>query len=323
MKSTLAVAIAFAVSALTGVILIPFLRKLKAGQQIRELGPTWHMTKQGTPTMGGLIFIAGIVVAVAVLGWKDAASGHYVHLAVLALSLLYGLIGFFDDYVKVKKKRNLGLTGIQKLVLQIIAAAAFLLMLKYTGHLTNEVFVPFLGVRFTLPWVVYLAFAVFILVGGVNAVNLTDGIDGLAAGVTIIVSAFFMAVCMKFRLTSLGVFPGALLGALLGFLIFNFHPAKVFMGDTGSLFLGGAVCAMAFAADIPLILVPVGIIYIIETLSVILQVLYFKATHGKRLFKMSPIHHHFEMCGWSEVKIFCVFVFITIVGCTAAYLSLR
>jgi len=323
MRIAIAITVAFAVAAAVGVKLIPYLRKIKAGQQIREVGPSWHMSKAGTPTMGGLIFIAGITVSVLAAGFRNMLNGDWLHIIILALALLYGTIGFCDDYVKVHKKRNLGLTAIQKLVLQIVVAAAFLAALRYTGHLSNNVYIPFADVSFRLPWVIYLIFAVFVIIGGVNAVNLTDGVDGLAAGVTLPVAAFFMAAGILCKLESLGIFAGALLGALLGFLLYNFHPAKVFMGDTGSLFLGGAVCAMAFAMDMPLILIPVGIIYIWETLSVILQVSYFKLTHGKRIFRMSPFHHHLEMGGWSEVRIVCVFIFVTVCGCIVAYLAIR
>ncbi len=314
--------VAFAAAAAAGLWAVPFLRKVKAGQQIREDGPTWHMSKAGTPTMGGIIFIIGIAVSCILLGWKDMMQGSYVHLTVLALAVLYGIIGFIDDYTKVKKKRNLGLTGIQKLVLQIVVAAAFLAMLRYSGNLSNEIKIPFTSVGFTLPWVIYLIAAVFVIIGGVNAVNLTDGIDGLATGATMPVALFFALAAVWKGQNDLFIFAASLFGALAAFLIYNFHPAKVFMGDTGSLFLGGAVCAMAFALDVPIILIPVGIVYIIETLSVILQVGYFKLTHGKRIFRMSPFHHHLEMGGWSEKKIFAVFTFISFVGCAIAALGL-
>ncbi|NLT39039.1 MAG: phospho-N-acetylmuramoyl-pentapeptide-transferase [Clostridiales bacterium] len=322
MINTLSFLISFAVSALTGLWLIPFLRKLKAGQQIREVGPKWHLSKQGTPTMGGLMFVAGIVVSVIITGWNPMRKGEYTHVIVLGLAVFYGLIGFFDDLTKVRNKRNLGLTAIQKLVLQVVAAAAFLAALRYAGILENTLFIPFFNVTYTVPWVIYLILALFIIVGGVNAVNLTDGVDGLAAGVTVPVAAFFTAAALRFGNSEISLFSASLAGALVGFLLYNFHPAKIFMGDTGSLFLGGAVCACAFALNIPLIIIPAGIIYILETLSDIVQVIYFKFSHGKRVFLMAPYHHHLEMKGWKEVRIVGVFVLITVIGCVLAYLTL-
>ena len=315
---------AFLIALLLGRLIIPALRAMKAGQKIREVGPSWHKSKDGTPTMGGVIFIIAAAVSMTAFGWRAMLKGHYEHLFVLGFAVVYGLIGFIDDYVKVKKKRNLGLTAPQKFILQLAAVACYLALLRWSGHLTNDLYIPFFNVTFEINWVVYMIFAAFVIVGCVNAVNLTDGIDGLASGVTMPVMAFFAvtaSVWNVFRGGTMAIFPAALFGALAGFLVYNFHPAKVFMGDTGSLFLGAAVCGMAFAMDMPLILILVGIIYIIETLSVIIQVCYFKATHGKRIFKMTPIHHHFEMCGWSEVRIFTVFTLITVVFCALAFLG--
>ena len=313
----------FVLALVFGRLLIPTLRALKAGQSIREVGPKWHNGKSGTPTMGGLMFIAASLLCIAT-GWRSMREGNYAHLLVLALALAFGLIGFADDFIKVKKKRNLGLTGLQKLVLQIIAAAAFLYFLYRHGALSCDLYLPFKAAPVTgIPKVVYLAFAVFVIVGCVNAVNLTDGIDGLASGVTMPVMLFFVLTSMLMKKMGLATFPAALLGGLGGFLVYNFYPAKVFMGDTGSLFLGGAVCGLAFALDMPLILLFVGLIYIIETLSDILQVCYFKLTHGKRIFKMAPIHHHFEMCGWSEKKIWGVFVGVTVAMCVLAWFGVQ
>ena len=314
---------AFAVTALLGLGVIPVLRALKAGQSIREIGPKWHNTKAGTPTMGGIMFIAAAVVCVLAGGWTAMLAGTYEHLMVLGFSLVFGAIGFVDDFVKVKLKRNLGLTALQKLILQLAAALIYLALLRRNGNLSTDLLIPFAGVRLSVNWIVYLFFAVFVIVGCVNAVNLTDGVDGLASGVTVPVMIFFTFVAWSQGNTTLALFPAAVLGGLLGFLCYNFHPAKVFMGDTGSLFLGGAVCGMAFALDIPLVLLLVGIVYLIETLSVIMQVGYFKLTHGKRIFRMTPIHHHFEMGGWSEVKIFCVFTGVTAVMCAVAWLGIQ
>lgn len=313
----------FAIALLLGKVLLPALRALKAGQSIKEIGPKWHNSKAGTPTMGGLMFIAASILCVFT-GWLAMRDGDYSHLLVLALALMFGLIGFYDDFIKVKKKRNLGLTGVQKILLQVLAAAIFLAAMHFTGNLKYDLYIPFVKEPVAhVPPLLYLAVAVFIIVGCVNAVNLTDGIDGLASGVTMPVMAFFVIVSMSMKKAGLATFPAALLGGLGGFLFYNFHPAKVFMGDTGSLFLGGAVVGMAFALDMPLVLLLVGLIYIIETLSDILQVSYFKLTHGKRIFKMAPIHHHFEMCGWSEVKIWTVFVLVTAAMCVIAYFGVR
>ncbi len=320
MQSIITCALAFLVSAIAGRFIVPALRALKVGQSIREIGPTWHNSKQGTPTMGGLIFMLGIAVCI-VTGWRTMLGGDVTHLMVFGLALVCGVIGFLDDFVKVKNKRNLGLTEIQKLVLQLAAAALFLILLRRTGHLTGDLYIPFANVSVTIPWILYLILSVFIIVGTVNAVNITDGIDGLNTSVTIPVMAFYAIAAWKWHLTGASLFAAAVAGALLGFLIYNWHPAKVFMGDTGSLFLGGAVCGLAYALDMPLILILVGIIYIAETMSDIIQVAYFKITHGKRIFRMAPLHHHFEKGGWSEVKIVVVFTSITVVFCVLAYLG--
>ena len=322
MPIIITVVVSFLLSVLLGRVLIPALHALKAGQSIREIGPKWHNTKQGTPTMGGLMFIAAAVVCVVAGGWTAMLAGTYEHLMVLGFSLVFGAIGFADDFVKVRMKRNLGLTALQKLILQLAVALAYLALLRWNGNLTGEIYIPFFNVSWQFNWVVYLLFATFVIVGCVNAVNLTDGIDGLASGVTLPVMVFFTVTAWCWGSETLALFPAALVGGLLGFLCYNFHPAKVFMGDTGSLFLGGAVCGMAFALDMPLILILVGIIYIIEALSDIIQVLYFKATHGKRIFRMAPFHHHLEMGGWSEIKIFSVFTGITVLMCVLAWLGI-
>ena len=248
-------------------------------------------------------------------------SGDYTYLLVYCFALIFGIIGFLDDFIKVRKKRNLGLTEIQKLLLQLAAAALYLVVLRKTGHLTSQLYIPFANLSITIPWVLYLILSIFIIVGTVNAVNLTDGVDGLSSSVTIPVMLFYAVVAWQWQKIGASQLAAALVGGLCGFLIYNFHPAKVFMGDTGSLFLGGAVCGLAYALDMPLILILVGIIYIVETLSDIIQVGYFKLTHGKRIFKMAPLHHHFEKCGWSEVKIVGVFTAITVVFCILAYVG--
>ena len=279
----------FVLALVFGRLLIPALRALKAGQSIREIGPSWHNSKAGTPTMGGIMFIAAALLCVVAAGWRSMLAGYRTHLYVLAFALVFGLIGFIDDFVKVKFKRNLGLTALQKLVLQLAAAGAYLALLRYNGDLTCDLYIPFWNVTFDIPWLVYLIFAMFVIVGCVNAVNLTDGVDGLSSSVTIPVMAFFAVCAWLWGKTTLALLPAALVGGL------------------------------AFALDMPLVLILVGFVYICETLSVILQVTYFKLTHGKRIFKMTPIHHHFELCGWSENKIVVVFASITFVLCIVAF----
>ncbi|GAB2044515.1 phospho-N-acetylmuramoyl-pentapeptide-transferase [Agathobaculum sp. TL06] len=311
-------AVAFVITAAIGPAVIRYLRKMKFGQKILEIGPKWHMNKQNIPTMGGFMFIIGI--AVAVLAGNTLLGGVSVSsLAVLGLAAAYGAVGLVDDYAKIRKKENAGLTPKQKLVLQILVAGAFILVLFLESDGLPALWIPFTAVAIPLPWPLYIIFAAFVIVGADNAVNLTDGIDGLAAGVTLPVAIFFVFVGIARQDAGVMLFAAALAGGLAAFLIYNFNPAKVFMGDTGSLFLGGAVAGLAFACDMPLILLLVGLIYIIETLSVILQVTYFKVSGGKRLFKMAPIHHHFEMCGWGEKKIVLIFSGATILLCLLAY----
>ena len=303
-----------------GFLLLPVLRALKAGQSIREVGPTWHNNKAGTPMMGGLFFIFAAILCV--LGNVIVMQDHTV-LYVLALSLCFGLVGFLDDFCKAKYKRNLGLTSIQKALLQMAVSAIFVYILYKQGTLNCNVYVPFFNVTFYIHPLLYVFFAMFVMVGCDNAVNITDGVDGLCGSVTLPVMVFFTAAAFAMGKYDLAVLPASLVGGLIAYLFYNWHPAKVFMGDTGSLFLGGVVCAMAFALDMPLVLILVGMVYIIETLSVILQVGYFKLTHGKRIFKMSPIHHHFEMCGWKEVKIVLVFSAVSVVMCVLAWIGIQ
>ena len=290
------------------------------------------MIKQNIPTMGGMMFIVGISAAVlagmcrlraASESWAQTWALGAAGIILLGLALAYGLVGMVDDLAKIKKKQNAGLTAMQKLILQIVVAAVFITVLRITGDVDTAIWVPFLNVSFSVPWVIYIIFAAFVIVGADNAVNLTDGIDGLAAGVTLPVALFFASVGVRTHNAGVVLFAGALAGALAAFLIFNFNPAKVFMGDTGSLFLGGAVAGLAFACDMPLVLIPVGAIYIWETLSVIIQVTYFKFSHGKRVFKMAPFHHHLEMSGWGEKKIVIVFTLITAALCALGWLAVQ
>ena len=306
-------------SGLIGVLLLPVLRALKAGQSIREVGPTWHNNKAGTPMMGGLFFILGAIICIV---GNLAIMVDYTVLYVLALSLCFGLVGFLDDFCKAKFKRNLGLTSIQKALLQMAVSAIFVYLLYKQDPSRCNIYIPFVDTYLQLHPLLYVFFSMFIMIGCDNAVNITDGVDGLCGSVTLPVMIFFTAVAVAMGKYDLAILPAALVGGLIAYLFFNWHPAKVFMGDTGSLFLGGVVCAMAFALDMPLILILVGFVYIIETLSVILQVGYFKLTHGKRIFKMSPIHHHFEMCGWKEVKIVLVFTAVSAVMCVIAWFGI-
>lgn len=307
---------------LAGIIirlLLPVLHALKAGQSVRDIGPTWHNNKAGTPLMGGLMFIfSTLLCLLGNLPWMTDYTPFYVWL----LAFSFGIVGFLDDFCKVKYKRDLGLTAIQKAMLQMAVSAIFVYVLYRTGSLTCDLYIPFVNVTLYLPLPVYIVFSMFVMVGCDNAVNLTDGIDGLSSSVTIPVMVFFTAASLAMKRYDLALMPAAMIGGLLAYLSLNWHPAKLFMGDTGSLFMGGVVCAMSFALDMPLVLILVGFVYICETLSVILQVSYFKATHGKRLFKMAPIHHHFEMCGWSEEKIFAVAVGLTVLMCVLAWIGI-
>ncbi len=313
--------ISLGVTIVTGLVLVPILRRKKAGQSIREDGPVWHRSKQGTPTMGGIMFIVGILAACLVAGLDEMKKGEFGHIYVLVFALIFAVIGFLDDFQKLIKKRNLGLTALQKFLLQLVAAVVFVLLMRLTGYLTPNLYIPFLNVSVIIPEPVYFIFAAFAIVATVNAVNITDGVDGLASGVSIPVAVGYAAIAFIWGYTYLGIFAAALCGGLIGFLLFNFHPARVFMGDTGSLFLGGAVCAMAFAADIPLIIIPLGIVYVIEILSDVIQILYFKLTKGKRIFKMAPLHHHFEMSGWSEYKLFFVFTAVSAVFAVLSFFA--
>ena len=309
----------FGLAAIIAPPLIKYLKKLKFGQQILEIGPKWHMSKQGIPTMGGLIFIIPVTIGCLLFGLNFAKDGDISHLVLIGFSLLCGLVGFIDDYSKVVKKKNQGLKPLQKFMLQTIVAVALVGCLDYLNLISLQINVPFVHIMLHPPVYIFYLYATFVIVGVVNAVNITDGLDGLATVVTIPVMVFFALMATRIGMGGVELFCTLVIAALFGFLIFNFNPAKVFMGDTGSLFLGGAVAAAAFIMDSSLILVLVGLVYLIEVLSDIIQVTYFKATKGKRFFKMAPIHHHFEMCGLSEKQICFMFCIVTIVMCALAY----
>ena len=327
-KLITAFVLAFLFATAFGKFYIPWLRRQKAGQEIKSNGPTWHMSKTGTPTMGGVMFIAAVAFMCLTVGFDGMLHGDFVHIFVLLFALVFGAIGFLDDWEKLKKKQNLGLTAKMKFLLQLAAALVFVLLMREIGFVTSDLYIPFFNVTVYMPEWLYFIFAAFVIVGTVNAVNITDGIDGLAAGTSIPVFLFYVVVAILWgeNYLELGIFASGMVGGLMGFLVYNFNPAKVFMGDTGSLFLGGAVAALAFAYDMPLILVTVGIMYIVEALSDIIQVGYFKLTHGKRVFKMSPFHHHLEMGGWTghkwkEKQIVALFAGVTVLFAVLSFIG--
>ena len=319
-ETILAVIIAFAISALLCPAVIPFLHKLKFGQQIRQEGPQAHLKKAGTPTMGGLIILGSIIIT-SLFYLRDYPK----IIPVLFVTVGFGIIGFLDDYIKIVMKRSEGLNPKQKLAGQILITAVFVCYLMRSGEVGTEILVPFTGgfdqgILLDLGWL-YIPFVLLVMLGTDNGVNFTDGLDGLCTSVTILVATFLTIVALGEE-SGISPITGAVAGSLLGFLLFNVYPARVFMGDTGSLALGGFVAASAFMMQLPLFIPLVGLIYLAEVLSVIIQVTYFKKTGGKRIFKMAPIHHHFELCGWSETRVVAVFSIITAILCLVAYLGL-
>ncbi len=343
MSSTVALAIsiiiAFGITVALGFVVIPLLRKLKFGQTILDIGPSWHKSKQGTPNMGGIMFAVGIIVSFIVTVLTYSLSGGELEsdysaimqgkekvllIAGIILPLGFGIVGFTDDFIKIKLKRNEGLTPKQKTVGQLIMTFGYVLTL-WLSHNTSW-YIPFIGtVNFEkniFTAIIFWVLSVFIIYGCVNSVNLTDGIDGLCSSVTATVAIAFIVISYIESFSGLTIFSGALLGGVLGFLCWNWKPAKVFMGDTGSLFLGGMVVALGYLCKCPILLLPIGIIYVCETMSDVIQIGYFKITHGKRIFKMAPIHHHFELCGWNEKKICVVFTIVNLIGCVIGVLLL-
>ncbi len=334
--------ISFALTAALGYVLIPVLHKLKFGQNIlTDIGPKWHAKKQGTPTMGGIMFIIGIIVAaaVALLSCKLSGFDAFSELEVvknqqltrlisgILMAFCFALVGFADDYIKVVKKRNLGLTEIQKTIPQLLIIAAYLASLIISK--STSMYIPFVGkisLESTFGTVFFILFGACVIYGAINAVNFTDGIDGLCGSVTIPVGVAFTIMALLMKNTSVGVLGAALAGGCAGYIIWNHYPAKVMMGDTGSMFLGGMIVALAYAVECPIILLPVGIVYVIEALSDVIQIGSIKIRH-KKVFKMAPIHHHFEMCGWNEKKIVAVFTFVSTIGCiigvAAMYFTLQ
>lgn len=311
----ISVMVSFAISVFLGPLVIPFLRRLKVGQTERTEGPESHLKKNGTPTMGGILILISVVVA-SLLFVRDYPS----IIPVLFLTLGFGLVGFLDDYIKVVLKRSMGLKAWQKFSLQVLVTGVFVYYLLHYTDVSLEMKLPFLeGTYLDFGWW-NIPILFFIVIGTVNGTNFTDGLDGLASSVTVLVATFFTVVAIG---TDSGIEPVtcAVVGALLGFLLFNVHPASVFMGDTGSLALGGFVAAAAYMMQMPVFIAIVGFIYLAEVVSVILQVSYFKLTGGKRIFKMAPIHHHFELCGWSETRVVAVFSIVTALLCLVALMG--
>lgn len=311
-----AIFIAFVINIILCPVIIPFLHKLKFGQNVRDDGPESHLVKSGTPTMGGIMILISLLLS-AVFFLKGNVDGC----VVILITMAYGVIGFIDDYIKVVKKRSLGLRAWQKIVFQVLVTGFFAYYILNYTQIGSEIYIPFINTTFDLG-ILFVSFLFFVMVGTVNSVNLTDGLDGLASGVTVLVVVYFMFIA--WALDS-GLVPvcGAAVGSLLGFLLFNSHPAKVFMGDTGSLALGGFVASVAVLLKMPILIVIVGLVYVCEAVSVMLQVGYFKLTGGKRIFKMAPIHHHFELCGLSETKVVTLFYIVTAIMCLIGYLGTK
>ena len=325
----LSLSFTFLITVLTLKWLIPVLKSHKMGQKILEIGPRWHKNKEGTPTMGGLAFIfAALLLAIVgfvLIGLRDGVKAIVPGSITVAYALLNGLIGVIDDKAKLRHKKNEGLTPKQKYLLQLIAAGAYLAAMTLTDSISTALYIPYFDVTLELG-IAYYLIALLLLTGMVNSVNFTDGIDGLAASVTAVVGVFLALAAFLGKggafASSVSLISALLIGGTLGFLVYNFYPARVFMGDTGSLFLGALVVGTAFLMDNPLIILVLGFAYLMETASVILQVSYFKLTHGKRIFKMAPIHHHFEQCGFTEIGVVVLFVTVTAVGGMAAWLGL-
>ncbi len=326
----------FALTAFLLRLIIPVLKSHKLGQPIKDIGPRWHKSKEGTPVMGGIGFILAtliVLLIISIVSWIRGTVAELVPLALaLGLAVANGMIGFFDDYCKLLKKQNEGLKAYQKYLLQLVVAAVYLLFMSITGNLSTELFIPFVKKTIVLDGylkILYYAIALLLITGIVNSVNLTDGIDGLAASVTAVVGGFFAVLAFYISRTnhaagrSLSLLSSSVVGGTLGFLVYNWNPARVFMGDTGSLYLGGAVVGAAFMLNRPLVILIAGFVYVFEAISVILQVGVFKLSgRKKRLFKMAPFHHHLEKCGWKEVTIVCVFTLLTVGFCVAAWFSI-
>ena len=321
---TLSALLIFFVTVMVSRKVIPILKSHKVGQKILDIGPRWHKSKEGTPTMGGICFILSILLVMAAVfvyyGIQGKASGLIPLALTLGLATVNGMVGFIDDYTKLVKKQNEGLLAYQKFLLQVIVAVIYIFVLNRTGYLNTTLYIPYFGIEWDMGLIYYI-FALILITGIVNSVNLTDGIDGLASSLSLVVGIFLCIVSGVTENFSLGLVSSCIIGGMLGFLVFNFYPARVFMGDTGSLFLGGMIVGSAFLMNNPLLVLVFGLMFVIETFSVMLQVTVFKLTH-KRVFKMAPIHHHFEKCGWSEIKIVLVFSLLTAFFCVLAWFGI-
>lgn len=314
-KVILAVLVSFSISVVLSPIFIPFLKKLKFGQFVRDEGPESHLKKAGTPTMGGIIILCSIVITSLFYIREDKEM-----IPILFATLGFGLVGFLDDYIKVVMKRSLGLRAYQKFALQVLVTAVFYFYTANKSMLGTDTVLPFYG-TVTLPTWIYVLLMFFVVIGTVNGANFTDGLDGLASSVTVCIATFFAAVAIGVN-SGIAPIACAVVGSLLGFLVYNVYPARVFMGDTGSLALGGFVASAAYMLKMPFFILIVAFIYLAEVLSVMIQVSYFKISNGKRIFKMAPIHHHFELCGWSETRVVTIFSIITGLLCLVAYLAI-
>lgn len=319
-KLITAFVLAFLFATAFGKFYVPWLRRIKAGQEIKENGPAWHMSKSGTPTMGGVMFILAAILVCITVCFEGMLRGEFVNVFIVLFACVFGAIGFLDDWEKLAKKQNLGLSAKAKFLLQLVASLVFVLLMRQIGYVRPSFYLFFVDKTIYMPEWLYFLISSFIIVGTVNAVNITDGIDGLAASTSIPVFLFFVALTLVFgdEFEQMGFIASGMIGGLLGFLVYNFNPAKCFMGDTGSLFLGGMIAALAYGYNMPIMLITLGFVFLMETLSDIIQVGYFKLSHGKRVFKMAPFHHHLEMGGWlghkwKEKEIVALFTGISLV----------
>ena len=315
---TIILIISFIISIILGTIIIPILKKLKVGQIERDDGPQSHLKKQGTPTMGGIIMIIAMILVVTgtyiFLAFNQEADLANKLLPILLLTIGFGLIGFIDDFKKLVLKNTKGLKPSYKMIGLLIISVAYVIYLVYGLNIGTETYIPFIKQTITMPIYLYIPFAIIVILATTNAINLTDGIDGLSSSVSAIIITCLTIIGIALKTEEIGIFGSIVIGTVLGFLMFNLHPAKVFMGDTGSLLLGGVISSMALYIKMPLLLIIIAFIPVIETLSVIIQVAYFKKT-GNRIFKMAPIHHHFELSGWKENKVVIVFSLLTLALC--------
>ena len=315
----------FAITAITTRRLIPYLKGKKLGQVILEIGPRWHKSKEGTPTMGGIAFVAATVIVSAIMGaiayFENTVSNLLPLIFTILFALANAIVGMIDDLTKFKNSRNEGLTPLQKIVLQAVFAAAYLALMRIYGFIDTSFYIPYVGATVDFGFTYYF-FAMLLILGIVNCANLTDGLDGLASTVALIIGLFFAAVAMRSESISLVILSAAISGSALGFLVYNFYPARIFMGDTGSLFFGSLTVGCAFMINNPIIIIITGIVYVIEGISVVLQVGSYKLTR-KRIFKMAPIHHHFEKCDWSEIRIVIAAAIVTLLFSVAAWFGIE